>query len=751
MKLTHAETHVLGSGGLEEATEFKIRTSPHAFKMLSSTMYSDKVSAVLREIGCNGQDAHVQAGCPHRPIEVKLPNQIDPQFYIRDHGPGLNDKEVKELYTTYFMSTKQDSNDYTGAFGLGSKSPFSYTDSFTVVSCTNGMKRVYTAHINQKGVPVIAKMGEAPIDPDWKSGVQIGFPVKPEDFRDFQNKAGSIFRHFNPVPVVHGAPPIKPMKIDADFGSYAFVDKDDPDGNLSVFVLMGNVRYPLNMGKLNISHTQWAIRTKLLDYIWDLKGLLLRFKIGELQVSGSREELQYDADTQKVLRNRLETVLKHLATEVYNSWLTAKTWKEICEFKELALRVGRGVQLDEKFFELSGIKHAKDIASACRRYSFSLPKVEENPKATYNIIEKDTKSPHFRLKVRRPIGGELLQIDFNKDIKIIWGAEDRALARIKEAFRKDELEGTVLLIASNTKDKGTIKDVEPLYKEIVTLLPGVEIYDLAKFDPPPIVRGTKKKSGLPDEEVTVDGKKTKLSEVNDERKVYVPVTIRNSWGHVQVRWCPDEKISIDSYHIDRLNRYIKNLNDVLKLGIVAPIEIIKADVRRFKMEARPEWVTYKDYIRILLEDKTNLDALKKLVKNDGYAFDLSYSYGDETGILENLVRLRHKYTREFKQLEPILKKHGILDNILDVYQRSLLYSGYTHKEPEILVSYKEAAKILGLTIETPEYKIMTLDVNDKFSYASTRHYTQLVNVMQTVPTLFPQVIDELLLKGTSST
>jgi hypothetical protein len=750
MKVTYGETHVLGSGGLEEATEFRIRTSPHAFKMLSSTMYSDKPAAVLREIGCNAADAHIEAGCPQRPFEVKLPNQIDPQFYIRDHGPGLADKDVKELYTTYFASTKQNSNEQTGAFGLGSKSPFSYTDSFTVMSCHGGKKRIYTAHINAKGVPVIAQMGETTTDTEWKSGIQIGFPVKPDDFRDFQTKAERIFRHFNPVPVVHGAPPIKPMKLDADFADYAFIDKDDPDAKSGVFVIMGNVRYPLNMDKLNLN--RYSGKNKLIDYVWDLKGLILRFKIGDLQVSGSREELQYDTETQKVLKDRLEKVLQSIATEVHTAWRDAKTWADQCEFKELAQRVGRGIQLEENLFTLAQIKDAKDIASACRRYGYMLPAIDEAPKASYSLISKDPKSQHFRLKVRRPLNGEALQMDFIKDIKIVWGAEDRSLARVREAFRKEELEGHVLLVAANTKDKGTEADVEALYKQIIGRLPGVEVKDLMTFTAPPIIRTSKKGvTKLPDEDVLVDGVKTKLSEVDDERKIYVPVSIRSNWGNIQKVWLPSDGIRVDRYHRDRLHGYIKVLNDTLKLELVDPVEITLADVRRLKMAVRPEWVAYQDYLRIILEDKANLDGLKALVKDDGYSFDLNYSYGGESGILENLVRIRHKYTREFKTLEPILTKHNILDVVQEVYKRSLGHSGYRASEPEVLTAYKEAARIIGLTIETPEYKIMTLDVNNKFSYAAARTYNNLLTVMSTVPTLFPQAIDELLSKGTSTT
>ena len=119
MRVQAPGENVLGSSGLKETGGFKINATAQAFKILSSGLYSDKVRAVLREIGCNAHDAHVAAGSPSRPFLVKLPNALDDRFYIQDWGPGLSHDEVMQLYTTYFASTKQDSNDYTGAFGLG--------------------------------------------------------------------------------------------------------------------------------------------------------------------------------------------------------------------------------------------------------------------------------------------------------------------------------------------------------------------------------------------------------------------------------------------------------------------------------------------------------------------------------------------------------------------------------------------------------------------------------------------------------
>ena len=113
-----------------ETGEFRIRNSAKAFSILSSGLYANKIRAIIRELSCNAVDSHVAAGKADVPFEVHLPTALSPWFSIRDFGTGLSHEQVTKIYTTYFESTKTDSNDFIGALGLGSKSPFSYTNNF---------------------------------------------------------------------------------------------------------------------------------------------------------------------------------------------------------------------------------------------------------------------------------------------------------------------------------------------------------------------------------------------------------------------------------------------------------------------------------------------------------------------------------------------------------------------------------------------------------------------------------------------
>ena len=194
MKIVEEDRKVVSSG-VAENQHFKIEASAKAFKILSDNLYSNKIRAIVRELSCNALDSHTEAKTD-APFTVHLPTKLDPTFYVEDFGLGLSHNDVMNLYTTYFSSTKTGSNDYIGALGLGSKSPFSYTDHFSVISNYDGESRQYIAVLNETGTPTINLMGT--IETDEPNGVKVAFAVKDGDFHSFKREAEYVFRFFDP-------------------------------------------------------------------------------------------------------------------------------------------------------------------------------------------------------------------------------------------------------------------------------------------------------------------------------------------------------------------------------------------------------------------------------------------------------------------------------------------------------------------------------------------------------------------------
>ncbi len=290
---------------VSEIGEFRIRNSAKAFNILSSGLYANKIRAIIRELSCNAVDSHTAAGKADTPFDVHLPNQLEPWFSIRDYGTGLSHEQVTNIYTTYFESTKTNSNDFIGALGLGSKSPFSYTDNFTVTAIKDGTKGIYSAFINESGVPSIAKMGEE--QTTEPAGVEVKFAVSDRwDFSKFQDEARQVYTYFKLRPVVSGV-------SDFAFRDVEYLDKNIipgvhtyKDGHRRSIAIMGNIAYPIEIPQAD--QTLGELRS-LLNC-----GLEMHFAIGELDFQASREGLSYIPQTIEAIKVKLEALNGALAT-----------------------------------------------------------------------------------------------------------------------------------------------------------------------------------------------------------------------------------------------------------------------------------------------------------------------------------------------------------------------------------------------------------------------------------------------------
>ena len=301
MKL-NTEFSTVQTKGVMEKSQARIKMSAHAFSILASGLYTDKIAAVLREVGCNARDAHVAAGKPDLPIEVKLPTVLDSQFHIKDWGVGLDKKEVMGMYLTFFESTKSESDDFVGAFGLGSKSPFAYTDSFTVTAAKGGIKRVFTV-FREAGVPQCVFLHEEPAPADWQNGLQVSFPVKPTDMADFAARAARVYEFWDVKPVFKGAEVTWPSyTARMETASCVLVR----GFNRGAAVVMGGVKYPLpDMADILQDALQSSGETEYLRVFGQIFfrdcAPILKAPIGYLSVTPSRESLSLDPTTREHL------------------------------------------------------------------------------------------------------------------------------------------------------------------------------------------------------------------------------------------------------------------------------------------------------------------------------------------------------------------------------------------------------------------------------------------------------------------
>ena len=301
MKLTQdtSPTEIVGAVG--SPTEFKIKASKEAFKILSSGLYNNKIRAIIRELSCNAYDAHVAAGKKDEAFFINLPTRLDTQFSVRDNGIGLSHEEVLNLYTTYFATDKSESNEFVGALGLGSKSPFCYTEGFTIVSRYQGVRRTYSCFIAETGTPTVVLQTEE--QTEECNGLEVSFPVDKQDCWEFENQAKYALEFFDPKPIIN-------TEIDVLKKDYTF--RCDTWGLRNEYgkprAIQGMVQY--DIGHIDTSRMD-AVQQRIMEMPIDIF-----FPIGQLAVTASRESLSNDERTIGNILSAMSSISKDLVGQV---------------------------------------------------------------------------------------------------------------------------------------------------------------------------------------------------------------------------------------------------------------------------------------------------------------------------------------------------------------------------------------------------------------------------------------------------
>jgi hypothetical protein len=183
---TRVETPQAQTFGAGNIKKMSIKQDHKTFRAFSDGLYADKISSIIRELASNAVDAQRNAKTLHIPYEIFLPCETNSKFSIRDYGTGLSPKQIDDIYAIYGESTKENDNENIGGFGLGSKTPFAYSDQFFVRSYFNGRVYTYTFYFD-KDEPAYLQVGDC--ETDEPNGLEIYFDVDDDDFKEFENKA----------------------------------------------------------------------------------------------------------------------------------------------------------------------------------------------------------------------------------------------------------------------------------------------------------------------------------------------------------------------------------------------------------------------------------------------------------------------------------------------------------------------------------------------------------------------------------
>jgi hypothetical protein len=440
MQLAHLSSDVAMSN-VGKTTKFKIAANAKMFRLLSDTMYQNKIGSIVREVSCNAWDSHMAAGYPERPFEIHLPDTFEPYFSVRDYGIGLDGQGVEEVFTTYGESTKDHSNDFVGAFGLGSKSPFAYTDAFTVTAVKDGVQRTYTAYVGEDGEPAVTELDVSPTTEC--NGVTITIPVtSPADFARFRQEVQNQLTFFTTKPVVHnaGSNPVQWMEWEGA-SQYMNCENVFIGGNNTsfrgVWIIQGIVGYRMDVGV--VKEYLRPENKEFLDIISN--AALLKFDLGEIEVIGSREGISYKertlANIEKVLDKARQNIKATVQAEIDG---IASPWE-----KAMALNTRDHLRRLAKIAEAGFTAHGYEKIHGT--YYLNLEDIVRDPKAPAPTVDPNTGAglnipnlyfsqytrEYVRRKTRWQENGKGKQAKVDTSVRVlVRDTADKPVVRIRE-------------------------------------------------------------------------------------------------------------------------------------------------------------------------------------------------------------------------------------------------------------------------------------------------------------------------------
>lgn len=354
------------------ATQRKMRLSENAqsmvFQLFTKNVYSNPIGTIVREITSNCFDSHVEAGVNSPVIIRKFFDEETKMHYISfiDFGVGMSPERVYDIYGVYFESTKRVDNTQIGGFGIGGKTPLAYKrstgqgegeydNSFYVITTYNGVKYYYCM-FEGADAPLISELYNEPTTDS--NGTEIRIPVLEKDADSFSKEMvrqlyyfeNIIFEGFEGV-WRYGEVLSNEYQI---IRGKSFLYRGD-DYLSNVHICLGRVAYPIDYSVLGLSSSDFALP------------VAIRLEVGDVNVTVSRESIDYSEATIKMLKKKLVEVKDEIIQLLVKQYENITTLEDYFKMKN---DFGKYTFSNGKSISITGIVKEKDIDFTNFNYSF---------------------------------------------------------------------------------------------------------------------------------------------------------------------------------------------------------------------------------------------------------------------------------------------------------------------------------------------------------------------------------------------
>lgn len=321
------ENLVIAEEALEDSIVMSLDLDSAQFlmQMLSKNLYSDPIGSTIRETVSNAIDSHRRAKVDE-PVIVTLDKDDagNMVFSVEDFGIGLDDNDIVEILSKYGKSTKRESADEFGMFGIGFKSPLSYSSSFFFIARKDGIERKYMMYEGESSNMIDRLYQKAT---EERNGTKVIVPVNTDDQYLFLSKITEQLAYFENVyfnvNTYRFSWSAKYSEISNDFKIYR--NELFQTSQLCTFsemhICLDDVYYPLDFQKLGIDIIKFPVG--------------LRFTLTDgIFPTPNREDIRYTQEAKTIIKNRIIKVADYVVTKMneYRSSNELENAQEIIKF-----------------------------------------------------------------------------------------------------------------------------------------------------------------------------------------------------------------------------------------------------------------------------------------------------------------------------------------------------------------------------------------------------------------------------------
>lgn len=325
MIVTREESEVAVLGEVEKHNvSIDAKNINHIVTILSSNLYSYPMTSFLRETVSNAVDSHIEAGVNEPIIITRTKSDLS----IRDFGTGISPERFKEIYLNIGSSTKRDSNEYIGHFGIGRFSCLSVSNLANITSFYNGRAYYYVMNkdIDQLHIDLLFEK-----ETDEPNGVEVKVPITEVKLSDLNCLEFVENIYLEDETGEDGLSTFNKRKVNTyrNFKTVKYKDVFFAPYRYDTYVLVGNIPYKVDFYSLwdedDSYHKSWKDAfTKAFPIV----------DIGKVDITPNRETLIYSEKTKHVLHNAFLAAIEEMEemwhNQVSQPYTDIKDWMYVC-------------------------------------------------------------------------------------------------------------------------------------------------------------------------------------------------------------------------------------------------------------------------------------------------------------------------------------------------------------------------------------------------------------------------------------